>query len=69
MACKMVYLTDRNKMSNKVADLGKDIADLEITPAMIEAGLEELYRFSRDRDEVKCLTEIYRAMVLAAHPT
>ena len=56
-------------MSNKVADLGKDIADLEITPAMIEAGLEELYRFSRDRDEVKCLTEIYRAMVLAAHPT
>jgi hypothetical protein len=41
-------------------------AEIEVTPAMIEAGLPHLYRYSKDVDEVECLKRIFRAMVLAA---
>ena len=40
--------------------------EIEITPEMIEAGLLELYRFSKHIDEVECLKRIFRAMVLAS---
>jgi hypothetical protein len=43
--------------------------EIEITPKMVEAGLVELYRFSRDSDEVDCFKKIYRAMASAACPS
>jgi hypothetical protein len=39
--------------------------EIEITPAMIEAGISPLYRFNRNRDEREAVAEIYRAMELA----
>lgn len=52
-------------MSDRPSDKAPE-PDVEITPAMIEAGLAELYRFTRDTDEVACLKQIYLAMVRAA---
>ncbi len=48
-------------------EAGAPGTEVEITPAMIEAGLGPLLRYHREcSDEAEVVTEIFRAMVAAS---